>query len=122
MPVFTIETTYRLPVYRHRTYTAGTLEEACRLAIADDGWWDQKHDYDNSGHTYVSGAWEGADAAYQGAPLPVPSPFNEPARLNAEPFATLLGLLKRCAPAGDAALQAAIAETEAILAGATDPR
>ncbi len=33
MPRFTIETTYRLPVYRHRTYEAETVEQACRLAI-----------------------------------------------------------------------------------------
>jgi hypothetical protein len=70
MPLFTIETTYRLPVYRHRTYAADSVEEACRIAIADDDWWDQKHDYDNSGPTCVSGAWEGPAAAYQGDPLP----------------------------------------------------
>ncbi len=28
MPVFTIETTYRLPVYRHQTYKAATIDEA----------------------------------------------------------------------------------------------
>jgi len=33
---FTIETTYRLPVYRQRTYEAETLEQACRLAIEDE--------------------------------------------------------------------------------------
>jgi hypothetical protein len=37
MPVFTIETTYRLPVYRQQTYEAATMEEACRRAIDDDG-------------------------------------------------------------------------------------
>ena len=77
MPVFTIETTYRLPIYRHRTYAAATLEEACRLAIADDDWWNQKHDYDNSGPTCVSGAWLGEDAVYDGPALPVPSEFGE---------------------------------------------
>jgi hypothetical protein len=36
MPNFTIETTYHLPIYRHRRYAPDTLEEACRLAIQDD--------------------------------------------------------------------------------------
>src|SRR5262245_43419897 len=122
MPVFTIETTYRLPVYRHRTYTADTLEEACRLAVADDDWWEQKHDYDSSGQIYVSGTWEGPDAAYEGEPLPVPSPFDEALQRKADHFETLLGLLKKCAPAGDAAVEAAIATAEAILGRAGDPR
>ena len=56
MPRFTIETTYRLPVYRQRTYEAETLEEACRLAIDDDDWSEQKEDYESSGETYVTGA------------------------------------------------------------------
>jgi hypothetical protein len=114
MPVFTIETTFHLPVYRHRSITADTLEEACRLAIADEDWWEQKHDYDNSGETYVSGAWQGPDAAYQGDPLPIPSLFDDPARRKADRFETLLALLKKSAPAGDTALQAAITEAEAI--------
>jgi hypothetical protein len=121
MPAFTIETTYRLPVYRHRTYTADSLDEACRLAIADDDWWDQKHDYDNSGPICVSGAWLGEDAAYEGESLPVPAPFDEVLQVNADHFATFLGLLKTWGPAGDTAVAAAIAEAEAILAGAANP-
>ena len=35
MPDYTIETTYHLPAYRHRTYSAATVAEACRLAIED---------------------------------------------------------------------------------------
>jgi hypothetical protein len=122
MPAFTIETIYCLPVYRHRTYTADTLEEACRLAIADDDWWNQKHDYDNSGPIYVSGVWEGPDAAYQGQALAVPSQFNAVAQGKADQFEALLVLLNKYAPADDAAVAAAIAEAQAILAGATDPR
>jgi hypothetical protein len=59
MPRFTIETTYRLPVYRQRTYEAETLEGVCRLAIDDDDWSEQKEDYESSGETYVTGAWPG---------------------------------------------------------------
>lgn len=69
MPIFTIETSYRLPVYRHRSYHADSLEEACRLAIEDDDWSSNKFDYDNAGKTFVSGVWEGADAAYRGKVL-----------------------------------------------------
>ena len=39
---FTIEATYRIPVYRQRSYEAGTLAEACRLAVEDDDWEGQK--------------------------------------------------------------------------------
>jgi hypothetical protein len=73
MPRFTIETTYRLPVYRQRSYEAETCEEACRLAITDDDWSEQKEDYDSSGETYVTGAWPGEDTAYRIAALPLPS-------------------------------------------------
>jgi hypothetical protein len=37
MPTFTIETTYRLPVYRQRNYEAETLEAACALARPAQG-------------------------------------------------------------------------------------
>ena len=36
MAKFTIETTYRLPVFRQRTYEADTLAKACRHAVEDD--------------------------------------------------------------------------------------
>jgi len=35
MTDYTVETTFRLPVYRHRTYSAETAEAACRLAVED---------------------------------------------------------------------------------------
>src|SRR6266446_1421618 len=64
MSRFTIETTYRLPVYRQRTYEAETLDQACRLAIEDDDWSEQKEDYDCSGDTYVTGPWPREDTAH----------------------------------------------------------
>ena len=121
MPVFTIETAFHLPSYRHRSITADTLDEACRHAIADEDWWDQKFDYDNSGPTYISGAWAGKDAAYEGPDLPVPSRFDETVQREAQHFPVLLILLKRSARADDTAAQAAIAKAEAILAGRDDP-
>jgi hypothetical protein len=121
MPAFTIETTYHLPIYRHRTYAADTLEEACRLAIQDNDWRFERRDYDNSGEVYVSGAWLGPDMAYHGRALPVPSPFDEAVQRKAEHYGVLLDLLKKLAQAGDTTAQAAIAKAEAILAGADDP-
>jgi hypothetical protein len=131
VPTFTIEATYRLPIYRHRTYQADTLDEACRLAIEDDGWSDEKSDWDNSGETYVSGVWQGVDAAYRGPALPIPSQFFEAIRRRAGHFETLLGVLKILAhvenlgasnlPYWLPKAQAAIAKAEAILASAPDP-
>jgi hypothetical protein len=90
VPTFTIETTYHLPIYRHRHYEADTLIEACRLAIKDDGWSDEKSDTDNSGETYVSGVWQGLDAAYRAPALLIPSQFSEAIRRKADHFETLL--------------------------------
>ncbi|MDX8449380.1 hypothetical protein [Mesorhizobium captivum] len=72
MPEFTLETTYRLPVFRQRTYEAETPEAACRLAIEDYDWSDQKEDYESSGETFVTGIWQAADAAYRGSTVSVP--------------------------------------------------
>ncbi len=131
MPLFTIETTYRLPVYRQRTYEADTLDQACDLAIADEGLDDEKTDVETSGDTYVTGAWEGRDAAYSGRALDVPSRFDEQIQRKAAHFEVLLGLLKVFAHAPDGEsndgpfwrrrLEAAIAKAEAIIAGTPDP-
>ena len=131
MPHFTIEATYRIPVYRQRTYEADTVEQACRLAIEDDDWSEQKEDYESSGETYVTGTWPGADTAYRVTVLPVPSHFGEILQRKADHFETLLGILTVLAHAPDPSEQdlpfwrqradAAIAKAEAILAGARDP-
>jgi hypothetical protein len=120
MPAYTIETTYHLPIYRHRTYVADTLEQACRLATLDEDWRFERRDYDCAGHTYVSGAWLGADIAYRGAPLPVPSRFDETVQRKADHFGELLRLLKGVNATEDP-IRAAIAKGEAILSGADDP-
>jgi hypothetical protein len=131
MPAFTIETTYRLPVYRQRSYEAENLDAACALAIADEGWDDEKSDVETSGDTYVTGAWEGRDAAHRGRALGIPSQFGEQIQRKADHYEVLLGLLKVFAQAPDAGppdgpfwrqrLDAAIARAEAILAGEPDP-
>ena len=77
MPVFTIETSYRLPVYRQANYAAATIEDACRLALADDDWSGEQLDYETSGESIISGVWHGADSAYRGDALPVPEQFGE---------------------------------------------
>lgn len=129
MPVFTVESTYHLPVFRQRTYEAGTIEQACRLAVEDEGWSDEQADVDSSGDTYVSGIWLGA--AYQGSAAPIPSQFEETIQRKANHFEALLGILEVLAHAPDVAArdspswrsraEAAIAKAEAILAGAPDP-
>jgi hypothetical protein len=119
MPAFTIETTYRLPIYRHRTYQASTLDDACRLAVADDDWRFERRDYECAGETYVTGAWRGADIAYRGTPLAVPPQFEETIQRKAEHFDVLLRLLKQVA--GDLVIaRSAIAEADSILAATPD--
>ncbi|HVZ06592.1 hypothetical protein [Rhodopila sp.] len=131
MPAFTIETTYHLPVYRQRTYEADTLAEACRLAIEDDDWEEQREDHETAGDSYVTGAWEGRDAAYHGCALAIPAQFDEQIQRKAGHFEVLLGLLKLFAHGSDiqsaddgfwrTRLDGAIAKGEAILAGRPDP-
>ena len=126
MTLFTIETTYRLPVYRQRVYEAATLTEACHRAVQDDGWDDQKSDVESSGQTHVTGVWVG-DGAYRGQALPVPSRFRERVERKAEHFGVLLALLREASQAmGRSAVdfarwvphaQAAVAEADAIVAG-----
>lgn len=131
MPLFTIETTYRLPVYRHQTYEAASIDEACRLAIDDDDWSDEKHDHESAGETYVTGIWAGESAAYSGAAQPILSHYAETPQRIALHFEVLLGLIKVLAGQGDIEkpdrafwlerAQPAIAMAEAVLAGEPDP-
>ena len=129
MPIFTIETTHRLPVYRQRSYDPASLAEACRLAVADDDWDNEKQDYESAGETYVTGIWEGPDTAYKGATALVPSHYRETVQRKAEHFEVLLGLVKVLCGDDQALDRAywrerampAIAKAEAILAGARDP-
>lgn len=46
MSAFTIETMYRLPLFRHRTFEASSVEHACRLAIDDDDRSRGQRDYE----------------------------------------------------------------------------
>lgn len=131
MPAYTVETTYRVPVYRHRTYHAATPAEACRQAIEDDDWSNDKLDYEAAGETYVTGIWLGADAAYSGDTVPVPSHFDETIQRKAVHFEVLFGLLKivvadqvaqrRTDAYWLARASAAVAKAEAIIEGARDP-
>lgn len=131
MPEFTIETTYRLPVYRQRTYAAETPEAACRLAIKDEDWSQQKEDCESSGETFVTGIWQGADAAYCGRAVQVAPPFEETLQRQARHFEVLLGLLKillgdfeagrTTAPDWIGKARWAVQLAEAILDGARGP-
>lgn len=93
MPRFTIETTYRMPYYRHAVYDAATPEEACRLAIEDDDWSCELPDHECAGPTYVTGIWKGGGAAYEGKNILVPSQFDETIRRKADHFTELLDQL-----------------------------
>jgi hypothetical protein len=131
MPTYTIEITYRVPVYRQRTYDAATPAEACRQAIEDDDWSNDKLDYECAGETYVTGIWLGTDAAYSGDAVPVPSHFDETIQRKAAHFEVLFGLLKIVV--ADQAAQrrtdaywlaranAALAKADAIIEDARDP-
>lgn len=131
MPDYTIETSYHLPAYRHRTYSATTVAEACRLAIEDGDWDREKLSYESAGETFVSGIWQGPDAAYCGKPIPLPSQFGEMIQRKAGHFEILLGLLKLLladvqsarTPADEWIGRAtwAVARGEAIISGARDP-
>lgn len=131
MPDYTIETSYRVPAYRHRTYQADTVALACRQAIEDDDWSGEKLSYEDAGESYISGIWNGVDAAYSGQAVPVPSRFSETIERRVRHFEILLGLLKLLladVQAGRARRDdwieravSAVARGEAILAGARDP-
>lgn len=131
MPAYTVETTYRVPVYRQRTYDAAAPAEACRQAIEDDDWSNDKLDYEAAGETYVTGIWLGTDAAYSGETVPVPSHFDETIQRKAAHFEVLFGLLKivvadqvaqrRTDAYWLARANAAVAKAEAIIEGARDP-
>ena len=75
MPSFTIETTYRLPVYRQRTYQADDPEQACRLALEDEDWSGQKEDYETHGPVHVTGIWPGTDTAHKAEAIAIPAAF-----------------------------------------------
>lgn len=94
MPAYIIETTNHLPVYRQRSYEAETLDDACRLAIEDEDWEDERSDVDTSGETYVTGIWQGLERAYEGTALPVPEAFQEMIQRKAELFNQLLALVR----------------------------
>ena len=92
---------------------------------------NEKSDVETSGDTYVTGIWDGRDAAYRGKALGIPSQFGEQIQRKAGHFEVLLGLLKVFAHAPDAEpsdgpfwrqrLDGAITKAEAILAGEPDP-
>ena len=131
MPKYTIETTYQLPVFRHKTIEAPGVEEACRMAIEDDDWENGRRDYESAGEIFVTGIWHGADAAYRGTAEPLPSQFAEAVQRKAGHFDELLGVLRLPArKMGLSAVEferwlplalATVAKAEAILGGRPDP-
>jgi hypothetical protein len=94
MTRFRIDTEYHLPVYPRRFYAAATIEDACRMAISDEGWDDEQSDVDSSGDTYVADIREepsdGAEPTYH----PVPEAFRETVQRKADLFDDLVALLR----------------------------
>jgi hypothetical protein len=131
MPLFTIETTYRMPYYRQRTYRAATIEQACRRAIEDDDWDCELPDYECPGPTYVTGIWKGRDTAHRDEEIYVPSHFGETAHRMISHFHELLGQLAHIArpmglPAAEFDLwlpkaMAAVEKARAIIEERRDP-
>ena len=138
MPAYTVETSYHLPTYRQRTYVADDPAAACLAALEDDDWDGEQHDYESAGETYVSGLWEGEDAAHRGPALHVLSQFDEIVARKVGHFGELASILEtvtaelRSAAGGTcldgvitaAALEqaaTAIAKARAILSGTADP-
>ena len=93
MSKFTVESTYHLPAYRHRTYDAATPADACRQVIEDDDWSAEKFDYETAGEVYITGIWSGADAAYRAESVAVPSQFQETIQRKADHFQELFDQL-----------------------------
>lgn len=93
MPLYTIETTYRLPHFRQRTFEASTPEAACRLALEDEDWDGDRVEYETVGETYVTGVWM-SPAANSGPAICVPDCFDEAVQRKAGMFGELLALLQ----------------------------
>ena len=94
MPLYTIETTHHIPVYRHCTYEVASANEACELAIGDDDWSCELPDHETAGQTFVTGIWRGRDSAYQGEPVAASGRFGQTVQRKAELFDTLVRLLR----------------------------
>jgi hypothetical protein len=127
MITVTIETTYLLPIYRQRTVTAGSIEAACRAALADGQWRDAREDRDNAHATKITGIWAGADSAYRGTPIPVPDSLAQEADPDGDAYRTtallaeLMVHLGRYAPPADLQAHAAIRAAARMLAAAPKP-
>ncbi|MBX4898707.1 hypothetical protein [Rhizobium bangladeshense] len=93
MPVFMVETTYKLPVYRERVYEACSLEHACLRAVLDTNWEDEKADIEASERTFVSGVWEGAVETDPARALSIPQQFHDIDQNRSALFDTMVKLL-----------------------------
>lgn len=131
MSWFVIETTDHLPVYRQRTYEAASIEDACHLAVADEGWKDEESDVDTSGETFVTGIWENTERAYEGTARFILDEFRETIQRKADLFERLLVLLRQPVQSEGLSevdlrrwlpeVQAALAQADAIVGGTVVP-
>ncbi|MBB3999874.1 hypothetical protein [Aureimonas pseudogalii] len=77
MQTDTIETIYRLPVFRHQVINAESLADACAEAVAEENWDGARKASDSSGDVFVSGIWKGTVEPYGARPMTVPPAFEE---------------------------------------------
>jgi hypothetical protein len=96
MPKFSVETSYKIPVFRLRQFEAASIEEACRLALEDDNWENAARDYDSATPSSVTGVWP-AGAEYVCFSLPIPQAFEDPLKRKADHFEILVSLLAEIA-------------------------
>lgn len=131
MPRYTIETARHLMFRRHRIYRAATVAEACRQAVEDADWSGEVLDRDRAGEPFVAGIWKVADVASSCPPIAIPSQYGEIVQRQARHFEILHGLLKMLLadvragkPSSGQWIKRAtlaVAQAEAIMAGARDP-
>ena len=76
---------------RQQNGLAHRMDRRTAKALADP---IQNQGFETAGETYVTGAWEGADAAYSGPAVEVPEAFGETVYRKAELFEDLVALLR----------------------------
>ena len=142
MPLYTVESSYRFPACRRRRYEAPDVASACRAALHDDDWDDQKFDIESADETYVSALWSGDNPEGRGTELQVPSEFQERTNRQTDLFRSLADALEEMVGelrfvhdsgdirdsirncAGSATIERAealVAKARAIMAGEPDP-
>lgn len=92
MREYTIDTLSTLPVLRRRSYCAWSVDDACRLALADTDWTETAFNAEPPGPASIAAVWAGAAEA--GQAVPVPDDYAVPSWWHGNQFQVAIGLLK----------------------------